>query len=77
MSNREVYYCEAGKHQVKHGIFMTSGTRIIRYRCEACGLISCPKHIVKKFLSRAQCMRCESKKLVREKITDGVWRNDF
>lgn len=76
MSN-VVYYCEAGKHEVKHGLFMTSGTRIIRYRCDKCGMISCSKHIVKKWLSRPQCSRCGSKELIRERIADNVWRNDY
>ena len=76
MADREVYYCEAGKHAVKYGIFFTSGTRIIRYRCSTCGTISCAKHIVKKLLSRPQCSKCKSKQLVKERIADGVWRNE-
>lgn len=76
MAGNDVYYCEAGKHSVKHGLFFTSGSRIIRYRCLNCGQISCQKHVVKKILSRPLCSRCKSSNLVKERIADGVWRND-
>lgn len=77
MADNTVYFCEAGQHAVKHGIFFTSGSRIIRYRCQSCGLIACPQHIVKKMFSHPQCKRCRSKEMIRERIADGVWRNDF